>query len=292
MRRISDTGTTPTYPLWVLLWLLKNSSDHGEKVWFPFQIVTHRGQRSGENMSDHSLCWGQFQLHLHFNHRYVFTVYSLPYNLYVTFLHQLMVGRFEEDECLLNAGIMILLLLDARHCLHKLVSQAVFLSQLVYALSFVFSFSLSSFSLYFFSLLDVCGVSSLTPLPDLSLRSHSSHLALRGSAHPHSYLFLPSLRSQKNGWLSGMHSLPPLLCPCLPVWPSACPSSRKHSQCVPQACWRHLSFMPVRGRECTEVVKINRESVPTQRGWPIYSVCVCAWVGGCVCVCLGGCVFS
>lgn len=50
---------------------LKNNSDHGEKVWFPFQTVTHRGQRSGKNVSDHSFCWGQFQLYVHFHHRYV-----------------------------------------------------------------------------------------------------------------------------------------------------------------------------------------------------------------------------
>lgn len=95
-------------------------------------------------------------------------------------------------------------------------------------------FSYLFFSL-FFLLPPVESVSSLTistPTPLLSLRSHSSLGPQK--VHPPSFLsLLPSLRSQKNSWLSGMHFPPPhcrtplicLLTVCLCLL--ACPSSRE-----------------------------------------------------------------
>lgn len=53
-------------------------SNHGEKVWFPLQTVTHRGQRSGQNLSDYSFRRRQLQLHVHFHHRYVALVKFCP----------------------------------------------------------------------------------------------------------------------------------------------------------------------------------------------------------------------
>lgn len=88
------------------------------------------------------------------------------------------------------------------------------MSQLVCAL--LFSFSLFSLSLLFFSFLPAECVCSLfpDPLPHLSLRSHSSHLAHRGSTHPHSYLFYHLYVPRRMaGFLACtiLHSQPPLL---------------------------------------------------------------------------------
>lgn len=88
--------------------LLKNSSNHGEKVWFPFQIVTHRRQRSGQNMSDHSFCWGQFQLHIHFHHRYVVSAKCFPSILHVC-TNLWLASR--KNQCLLNVDISFFLYL-------------------------------------------------------------------------------------------------------------------------------------------------------------------------------------
>lgn len=97
--------------------------------------------------------------------------------------------------------------------LYKLVSQTAFMSQLVRVLSFRLHFSLSLIIFPFFSLLVECVYSLFPdPLPQISFLSLGSQ-----KVHPPSFLsLLPSLRSQKNGWLLGMHSFctgqpPPLL---------------------------------------------------------------------------------
>lgn len=96
------------------------------------------------------------------------------------------------------------------------------MSQLVCAL--LFSFSLFSLSLlFFFFPCWMCVLSLPWPsppsLPQISFLSFGSQ-----RVHPPSFLsLLPSLRSQKNGWLSGMHS-----------FAQSTPSSAPHCLCVCQ----------------------------------------------------------
>lgn len=97
------------------------------------------------------------------------------------------------------------------------------MSQLVCAL--LFSFSLFSLSLLFFFFFPcwMCVLSLPWPsppsLPQISFLSFGSQ-----RVHPPSFLsLLPSLRSQKNGWLSGMHS-----------FAQSTPSSAPHCLCVCQ----------------------------------------------------------
>lgn len=74
-------------------------SSHGEKVWFPLQTVTHRGQRSGQNLSDYSFRRRQLQLHVHLHHRYV----ALVKNFYPC-----ETSGLASDQCLLNVNVFIL----------------------------------------------------------------------------------------------------------------------------------------------------------------------------------------
>ena len=105
---------------------------------------------------------------------------------------------------------VILPLFDAQHCTDWFLRLLYFMSELVWALflsvcllsssfsylnflSLFLSLSLSLFLSLFLSrslsfLLNI-SLPPTDPLPHLSLRSHSSHSALRRSTHPHSYLF-------------------------------------------------------------------------------------------------------
>lgn len=74
-------------------------SNHGEKVWFPLQTVTHRGQRSGQNLSDYSFRRRQLQLHVHLHHRYV----ALVKNFYPC-----ETSGLASDQCLLNVDVFLL----------------------------------------------------------------------------------------------------------------------------------------------------------------------------------------
>lgn len=145
--------------------------------------------------------------------------------------------------------------------LYKLVSQTAFMSQLVPALSF--PFFLKSVSYLFFLFFNPPLFPD--PLPQISFLSLGSR-----KVHPPSFLsLLPSLRSQRNGWLSGMHIFlflffpqdnppPPhsLLC-LLAVCQSVCQlvylagTKTKLKDSVSCRAVR-LSFMSVCGWECTE----------------------------------------
>lgn len=133
-------------------------------------------------MSDHPICRGQFQLHIHFHHRYValFPVRAAPTPE---------PARVHRNQTLLTADI------SSSSCLmlnsfHLFVSQParVVLSSLFRAL----------FSFPFPCLFPA-------PLPG----SHSSHLAHRRSTHPHSYLFYHLCLPRRKVNFSGLHLYPP-----------------------------------------------------------------------------------
>lgn len=42
---------------------------HGQSLRPPLQVAAHRGLGGGQDLSDHSLCRGQLQQHLHLHHR-------------------------------------------------------------------------------------------------------------------------------------------------------------------------------------------------------------------------------
>lgn len=109
-------------------------------------------------------------------------------------------------------------------------------------------------------------------LPHLSLRSHSGSQKV----HPPSFLsLLPSLRSQKNGWLSGMHSPPHP-----PLYPLICPSSRTKLKDSVSCRAVPLSFMSVCGWECTGGSKSQWECawVSLHPGEGDLYILHCGWV--------------
>lgn len=129
-------------------------------------------------MSDHPICRGQFQLYIHLHHRYVSWPPPTPRPSPVCSKYR--PACVHPNRTLLNVDVSSSswLMFNTFHVFMSLLARVV----------------LSIFQALF-SFLSPCLF--LHPLP----RPHSSHSAHRRSTHPHSYLFLPSLRSQKKSWL-------------------------------------------------------------------------------------------
>lgn len=125
---------------------------HGEKVWFPFQTVAHRRQWRGQNMSDHSLCWGQFQLHVHFHHRYVVSV-----KCFTTVQQCLHHSDWLRVKTMFAEGWQFTPLLGAHHCTNWFLN---FLPELVRISGIFFIF----FSVFFLS----CWMCLFHPHPPIS----------------------------------------------------------------------------------------------------------------------------
>lgn len=150
-------------------------SSHGEKVWFPLQTVTHRGQRSGQNLSDYSFRRRQLQLHVHLHHRYVSLVK-------MSILVKLLAWPL-TNVCWMLTFSSFLKWFDAQQCPNWFFGTAACLdwpdiSFILYSATFCFS------CLVF---LDNVSLQTITSTPTHPLFFLPLHL-IPHSSHPHSNL--------------------------------------------------------------------------------------------------------